>query len=59
MIKRRKWLSLLAITASGTMLVSGCLGAFWQGMWKTGWPSDNPWLNAAVDVLKEATIHAP
>jgi hypothetical protein len=58
MIKRAKWL-LAVLAAGGLTLAGGCLGAFWQGLWNTGWPSNNPWLNLAVDAVKEATVYAP
>jgi hypothetical protein len=61
MMKRTpKWLALLALLAGGsTLYASGCLSAFWQGFWTTGWPADKPWLDLALDVVKEATIYAP
>ncbi len=55
-----KWLTLMALLAGGsTLLINGCLGAFWQGFWNTGWPTQNPWLNLAIDAVKEVTIYAP
>lgn len=59
MSRKLKWLMLSALTAGSTMLSAGCLGAFWQGLGKTGWPGDSRWLNLAFDALKEATIYAP
>ena len=59
MSRRSRWLALFILGTGGTVFVNGCLGAFWQGLWNTGWPTDNRWVNLAVDVLKEATIYAP
>lgn len=49
----KKWLT-LAVLASATLLSNGCLGAFWQGMWNTGWPNGNRWLNLGLDIANEA-----
>jgi hypothetical protein len=59
MRRTSKWLTLAALLAGGSTLFAGCLGAFWQGFWTTGWPTQNPWLNLAIDAVKEATIYAP
>ena len=59
MTRTRKRLTLWALSAAGTLLAPGCLSAFWQGFWNTGWPTDNVWLNLAIDAVKEATIYAP
>lgn len=49
----KKWLT-LALFSSGAMLfANGCLGGFWQGLWNTGWPTDNRWLNIGIDVANE------
>lgn len=56
-MKRSKWFTLSAMLASGAVLFqSGCLGAFWQGMWSTGWPTNNRWLNLALDVANEVVF---
>ena len=50
----KKWLKVSALLVGGAMLFSnGCLGAFWDGMWNTGWPTGNLWLNVLIDVLNE------
>lgn len=48
----KKWLK-LALLTSGVLLANGCLGAFWQGLWNTGWPTNNRWLNLGLDILNE------
>ena len=54
MSKKPTWLKLGAMLAGGGMLFQhGCLADFWQGFWSTGWPTDNRWLNLAVDILQE------
>ena len=56
-MKASKWLTLSTMLASGAMLLqNGCLSAFWQGCWKTGWPTDSRWLNLAVDVANEVVF---
>lgn len=56
-MKTSKWLTFGAMLASGAMLLqNGCLSAFWQGFWKTGWPTDSRWLNLAVDVANEVVF---
>ncbi|MFH1745614.1 MAG: hypothetical protein ABIG44_01085 [Planctomycetota bacterium] len=55
-MKKSKWLTFSMMLASGAMLFqSGCLGSFWQGVTR-GWPSDNPWINLAVDVANEVVF---
>jgi len=54
MTKKSKWLKLSATLVGGGMLLgNGCWGAFWQGFMNTGWPTDNRWLNIAIDIIKE------
>lgn len=50
----KKWLILSALLAGTTLQFGGCLGDFWKGLWKTGWPADSPWINLAIDVANEA-----
>jgi len=53
---KAKWLKLWAAVLGGaTLFQAGCLNLedFWQGLWNTGWPTDNRWLNIAWDVLNE------
>lgn len=52
MSKKAKWLT-LSLLAGGGMLFNGCLSAFWNGMWNTGWPTDNRWINLALDIVNE------
>ncbi len=59
MLRKLKWLTLSGLTLGSATLFTGCLGAFWQGLWNTGWPTNNRWVNLAIDVVKEATIYAP
>ena len=57
MNKKSTWLKLGAIMlGAGTLFHSGsCLNldGFWDGLWGRGWPTDNLWLNIAVDALHE------
>lgn len=53
MNKTTKWSAFGALLFGGTLFQSGCLGDFWAGFWTTGWPTDNRWLNIAIDVLNE------
>jgi hypothetical protein len=54
---KAKWYKLGAmLLGAGTLLqFGGCLNIedFWQGFWNTGWPTNNTWLNIAIDVLNE------
>jgi hypothetical protein len=50
----KKWMTLVAATlGGGTLFQSGCLNDFFGGFFNTGWPTDNRWLNLAIDVLNE------
>jgi hypothetical protein len=54
MTKKSTWLKLSAIlVAGGVLLGDGCLASFWEGFWQSGWPTDNRWLNLAIDIIKE------
>lgn len=53
MIRRGKLMLLGALAASGSFLLAGCLGSFWEGF-AVGWPANNRWLNIALDVVREA-----
>jgi hypothetical protein len=53
MMNKAKWLTLSAIASTGLLLQSGCLGAFWDGLINSGWPTDNRWLNIGLDVANE------
>ncbi|MGE3180581.1 MAG: hypothetical protein AB7N71_03055 [Phycisphaerae bacterium] len=50
----KKWVSLGALLFGGaTLFQSGCLGAFGQGFFNSGWPTNNRVINVALDVLQE------
>jgi hypothetical protein len=49
----KKKLVTFAALLSGTVFATGCLSAFWQGMWNTGWPAHNRWLSLGWDILQE------
>jgi hypothetical protein len=49
----KKWLMLALLAGTATLLSNGCLNAFWQGLWKTGWPANNRWINVGLDVANE------
>ena len=53
MTKKSKWLTLSVALFGGATVFQGCLGEFWAGFWNSGWPTDNRWLNIAIDVLNE------
>ena len=56
MNKKSTWLKLSAILlGAGTLFQGSCLNLedFWGGIWGRGWPTENLWLNIAVDVLHE------
>jgi hypothetical protein len=50
---KKKWVTLSALLFGGATVLDGCLGTFWDGLWNTGWPTNNHWLNIGIDVLKE------
>lgn len=51
MLKAKKWMTPALIASSG-IAFNGCLGAFWDGLWNTGWPREPRWLNIASDIIK-------
>ncbi len=51
MLKKTKWTTLVLLAGSG-IAFNGCLGAFWDGVWNSGWPQDQRWLNIASDIIK-------
>lgn len=54
MLKKTKWITLTLLASSAMLFANGCLGAFWQGLWNTGFPGNgNRWLGLALDVLNE------
>jgi len=56
-MKKAKLYTLVALVlGGGTLFASGCgggLNGFWQGMFNTGWPNNNRWLNLTIDILNE------
>lgn len=52
-MKNAKFLAISALIAGATLFQSGCLGAYFDGFFNTGWPTGNRWLNLGIDVLKE------
>jgi hypothetical protein len=52
-MKRAKLLALSVMLLGGATLFEGCVSAFWQGLWKTGFPANNQWLNLGLDILRE------
>lgn len=52
MLKKAKF-AFLAALATGTLFQSGCLGSFWNGFFNDGWPTNNRWINVAIDILNE------
>lgn len=51
-MKKTKWITLALLAGSAT-LFQGCLGKFWDGLWNTGWPADNRWVNLVIDIVNE------
>ena len=54
-MKKVKWITLVLL-ATSTATFGGCVSAFWQGMWNTGWPTNNPWLNLGSDIVNEMML---
>jgi len=53
-MSKKLWLKAGALLVGGAVLFqNGCLSAFWDGFWNTGWPTDNRWMNILIDVLNE------
>lgn len=56
-MRRIRWAALTALTAAGGLLFqSGCLSAFWQGFAGKGFPTDNRWINLALDIANEVML---
>ncbi len=52
---RRKAIMLTLLAVSGAALLQlGCLGPFLDGMFRSGFPKDNLFLNLAIDIVQEA-----
>ncbi len=54
-MRKLKWI-LMCLATGGVLPAAGCLSALWTGL-SRGAPSDNPLLNLALDVIKEATVY--
>ena len=55
MRKNIKWLN-LAVLAAGGLAFQGCLGAFWDGVWNSGFPENNRAISIAWDVIQNILI---
>ncbi|MBL8880425.1 MAG: hypothetical protein JNG88_15030 [Phycisphaerales bacterium] len=53
MLKKVKFALLTAITTGTLFHTGGCLGGFWNGFFNDGFPTNNRWINVALDVLNE------
>ena len=43
------------LAASGAVVLQlGCLGPFFDGLLRSGFPKGNLWLNLAIDIVQEA-----
>lgn len=52
---KRKAIMLGLLLASGAALFQlGCLGPFFDGLLRSGFPKDNLFLNLAIDIVQEA-----
>ncbi len=52
---KRKAIMLALLAFSGaTLLQLGCLGPFLDGMFRSGFPKNNLFLNLAIDIVQEA-----
>lgn len=52
---RRKAIMLTLLAVSGAALLQlGCLGPFFDGMFRSGFPKNNLFLNLAIDIVQEA-----
>ncbi len=52
-MKKAKLVALSAMLLGGATLFEGCVSAFWQGLWKTGFPANNQWIDLTLDILRE------
>jgi predicted component of type VI protein secretion system len=52
-MKKAKLLALSATLLGGATLLEGCVGAFWEGLWKTGFPANNQWIDLTLDIIRE------
>lgn len=55
-MKKSKWLTLALLSAGTLLLANGCLTAFGQGLFSTGWPRGNRLFNLAVDVVNGSLL---
>lgn len=53
-MSKKKLFSLTAMTAAGATLFESCLGAFWDGLWNTGFDyGQGEWVDLVLDVIRE------
>ena len=53
-MNKAKLAALSVMVLGGATLFEGCLNAFWQGLWKTGFSFGGPkWIDVALDILRE------
>jgi predicted component of type VI protein secretion system len=53
-MKKTKLLALSATMLTGATLLQGCVGAFWEGLWKTGFSfGQSKWVDLTLDILRE------
>lgn len=53
-MSKNKLFALSAMLLTGATVFQGCLGAFWQGMWKTGFSfGQDKWVDVTLDILRE------
>jgi hypothetical protein len=53
-MKKGKLIALSASLLAGATLFQGCVQAFWQGLWKTGFSWGGPkWIDLALDIVRE------
>jgi hypothetical protein len=53
MSKRKLYLLAAMMFGGATVFQSGCLNAFLQGFFNTGWPRGDRRINILIDVLNE------
>lgn len=55
-MKKAKLMILAAVVAGTVLDSSSCLNSFWNGLWNTGFPSNNLWINLGLDALNEVVF---
>lgn len=53
MTKSKLWVLGAMLFGGATLFQNGCLNGFWQGLFNTGWPTNNRFINIGLDVLRE------